>query len=102
MITLSRITTFGLALFLSFALPHAASATSAEQTQMATEQQKQVNVNTASEQELAKVEGLGAKHAASIVKYREKNGAFKSISDLSKVPGMGPRVMKRVQDRLAV
>jgi len=45
-----------------------------------------VNVNKASVSELAELLGLTSKDANAIVGYREKNGAFKSLDDLKKVP----------------
>ncbi|MGR9101161.1 MAG: ComEA family DNA-binding protein, partial [Gammaproteobacteria bacterium] len=49
-----------------------------------------VNVNTASAQELSDaLKGIGLKKAEAIIQYREANGAFKTLSDLSKVKGIG-------------
>ena len=49
-----------------------------------------VNVNTASRHLLTYVSGLNATTAKNIVEYREKNGAFRSRSELKKVPRLGP------------
>ena len=47
-----------------------------------------VNVNTATVEELDKqLTGIGPAKARAIVEYREKNGPFKSVDDLAKVPG---------------
>src|ERR1019366_2193327 len=48
----------------------------------------QVNVNSATVEELAKVKGLNAAKAAKIVKYRDANGNFASLDDLKKVKGL--------------
>ncbi len=48
-----------------------------------------VNLNTASEQLLAYVSGLGPRLAANIVEYRNANGAILSRSALKKVPRLG-------------
>lgn len=50
-----------------------------------------VDVNTASAALLARVSGLNAAIAANIVAYRDKNGPFKSRSQLKKVPRLGPK-----------
>jgi len=50
-----------------------------------------VDVNTASAPLLARVSGLNATIAANIVAYRDKNGPFKSRSQLKKVPRLGPK-----------
>ena len=48
-----------------------------------------VNVNTATVDELDKqLTGIGPAKARAIVEYREKNGPFKSVDDLAKVPGI--------------
>ncbi|MDP1603907.1 MAG: helix-hairpin-helix domain-containing protein [Legionella sp.] len=50
----------------------------------------QINLNTADAKMLSKsMKGIGIKRAQAIVKYRETHGAFKSINDLSQVPGLG-------------
>ena len=43
---------------------------------------KVVNINTASVAELNGLPGIGAKTAALIVEYRQKNGPFKKIEDI--------------------
>ncbi|MCL4129898.1 UNVERIFIED_CONTAM: hypothetical protein GTU68_066461 [Idotea baltica] len=50
-----------------------------------------VDVNTASAALLARVSGLNATIAANIVTYRDKNGPFKTRTELKKVPRMGPK-----------
>lgn len=64
----------------------------------------QVNVNTATAEELAKVKGLNAAKAAKIVKYRDANGNFSSLDDLKKVKGLGlnARQMKMVKKALTI
>jgi competence ComEA-like helix-hairpin-helix protein len=46
---------------------------------------KPVNINTASVADLDGLPGVGAKTAALIVEYRQKNGPFKKIEDLREV-----------------
>ena len=49
-----------------------------------------VNLNTASQQLLTYVSGLGPVLAQNIVDYRRENGAFTSRAQLKKVPRLGP------------
>ncbi|HPU78884.1 helix-hairpin-helix domain-containing protein, partial [Accumulibacter sp.] len=57
-----------------------------------------VNVNTANEAELQMLTGIGPAKAKAIIDYRTKNGAFKSVDDLTKVPGIGPAVLGKMKN----
>ena len=59
-----------------------------------------VNINTASKEELTALQGVGDKRAQDIIDYRKKNGPFKSVDDLEKVPGVGPGFMKRIRSQI--
>lgn len=55
-----------------------------------------VNINSASAQEIADaLNGVGEKKAAAIVTYREQNGRFESVEDLTKVRGIGEKTVQR-------
>jgi uncharacterized protein len=54
-----------------------------------------VNVNTASKHLLTYISGLGPVLAQNIVDYRKENGAFKSRSQLKKVPRMGDKAFEQ-------
>ncbi|HEY6342038.1 MAG TPA: helix-hairpin-helix domain-containing protein [Bryobacteraceae bacterium] len=58
-----------------------------------------VNVNTASAQELADLD-LSTDEAAAIVKYRTDNGNFKEFADLKKVPGLDASKLEPIQKRI--
>jgi competence protein ComEA len=61
-----------------------------------------VNINTATKEELTSLKGVGEKRAQEIIDYRKKNGDFKSIDDLQKVPGIGPGLMKQIRSDVTV
>jgi competence protein ComEA len=61
-----------------------------------------VDINTANEQELVTVKGIGAKRAQAIVEYRNQNGAFNSVDDLSKVKGFSAKTVEKMKDELTV
>ena len=61
-----------------------------------------VNINTASKEELTSLKGVGDKRAQEIIDYRKKNGDFKSVDDLEKVPGVGREVFGKNHGRIAV
>ena len=54
-----------------------------------------INLNTASRHLLTYVSGLGPTLAKNIVIYREKEGAFKSRTDLKKVPRLGAKAFEQ-------
>jgi competence protein ComEA len=58
------------------------------------------NVNKASAADLADVLELPAPQAQAIVDYRAKNGDFKSLDDLAKVPGLDVAKLRDVRDRI--
>lgn len=61
-----------------------------------------VDINTATSAELQGVNGIGPTKAEAIVEYRKKNGPFKSVSDLDKVPGFGKATMEKVKGEITV
>jgi len=60
-----------------------------------------VNINTATKEELTSIPGVGEQRARDIIDYRTKNGPFKTIDDLEKVPGVGPGLMKRIRSQVS-
>jgi competence protein ComEA len=64
------------------------------------EASRPLNVNTATSVELESVLLLFRKEAAAVIAYREKNGLFKSVDDLKKVPGVDAKKIDAQKDRL--
>lgn len=60
-----------------------------------------VNVNSASEAELELALQISRKEAIAIVEYREKNGKFKSINDLKKVPDVDAKKIEANKSRVS-
>jgi competence protein ComEA len=61
-----------------------------------------IDVNTAREEELMEVPGIGPKTAETIVKYRETIGPFEHIDELTKVPGIGEKKLQGFKEHLEV
>jgi competence protein ComEA len=61
-----------------------------------------VNLNTASAKELEALPGIGAKTAALIVEYRQKNGPFKKIEELMNVRGVGEKSFLKLKAQITV
>ncbi len=62
----------------------------------------QVNINTASVEELQTLSGIGEKKAKLVIKYRKTNGRFKNISELSEVKGIGEGILKKIKKDISI
>ena len=85
-------------------VPSVAPAAPATEPAMATETPAamKVNINTADEAALTSVKGVGKSKAKAIIAYREKNGAFKSVDELTKVKGIKEKSLAKFSDQLTV
>lgn len=61
-----------------------------------------VNINTAGEELLCTLSGVGSTRAKSIIAYREKNGAFQKIEDIMKVDGIKDGLFQKIKDSITV
>jgi competence protein ComEA len=61
-----------------------------------------VNINTASTTEFEGLPGIGAKTAARIIEYRQKNGPFKKVEELMNVRGIGEKNFLKLKPQLSV
>ncbi len=64
------------------------------------EEMPKLNVNKATPIELESRLTLRRSEAAAIIAYRTKNGNFKSVEDLKKVPGIDAAKIEAKKDRL--
>ena len=60
-----------------------------------------LKINSASTIDMESALGLLRSEASAIVAYRDKNGKFKSIEDLKKVPGINFAKIEEKKDRIA-
>ncbi len=59
-----------------------------------------IDVNQASEAELACIPGVGTSLAKRIVDFREEHGPFSTLSQLEQVPGVGPAKVQQLAEAL--
>lgn len=57
----------------------------------------QININSASPEQLDGLKGIGPTKAQAIVDYRRQHGPFKTVDDLQNVPGIGPATLKDIR-----
>lgn len=61
-----------------------------------------VNINTATADELATLNGIGKSKAEAIVAYRTANGNFATVEDLTKVKGIGEKIIEKIKPEVTV
>ncbi len=61
-----------------------------------------VNINTADEAALITLDRIGRSRAQAIMQYRQEHGPFKAVEDLQQVPGIGPKIVAAIKDRITV
>jgi competence protein ComEA len=61
-----------------------------------------VNINTADAKTLLELKGIGLKRAQTIISYREQNGPFKSVDDLTHIKGIGKKTIEQNYNKITV
>jgi endonuclease G len=61
-----------------------------------------INVNTASRSELMQLPRVGPVTADKIIAYRKVHGPFRSLNDLQKIKGIGPKTVEQLRPYAAV
>ncbi len=68
-----------------------------EKRDEATVPDEPVNINTAGLMEIEALPYLGLERAKDIIEYRDKNGPFKSIDELTNISGIGPKTLEKLK-----
>ncbi len=79
--------------------PAAASPTVGGGGEEATEK---ININTADAAQLQQLSGIGEKRAQDIINYREENGSFQSVEDLTNVSGIGQKTLENLRNSITI
>jgi len=61
-----------------------------------------VNLNSATQQQLETLKGIGPSKARAIIEYRQQHGPFTTLQQLSQVPGIGEKTVKRLEPDLTL
>ena len=57
---------------------------------------ERININTCTKQQLETLPGIGPVLAERIIEFRNKNGGFKTIEDITKVSGIGAAIYEDI------
>lgn len=63
---------------------------------------EKININTASKEELIKLNGIGETIAQNIIDYRDEYGKFESIEEIINVKGIGKAKFNDIKDYITV
>lgn len=61
-----------------------------------------LNINLADAEQLTTLPGIGTARADAIIRYRLKNGPFKTVESLSDVPGIGSKIMEKIRSLVTI
>ncbi len=61
-----------------------------------------IDLNTASQEGLVVLPGIGPSRAQAIIALRTRRGGFRTVEELDDVPGIGPATMTKLRDLVAV
>jgi competence protein ComEA len=63
---------------------------------------EKININSASEEELTALTGVGPAKAKAIIDYRTDHGLYKSIEEIMNVTGIGEKSFEKLKDEITV
>ena len=61
-----------------------------------------ININTAGEEQLMTLPGIGQSKASAIISYRKENGGFNVIEDIMNIPGIKTSAFNKIKDYICV
>lgn len=64
--------------------------------------EQKINLNTATKQQLMNLTGIGEARAEAILSYRRQAGAFSSVEEIMKVPGIKEAAFEKIKDDITV
>jgi comEA protein len=66
------------------------------------EQPQKIDINRAEAWLLEALPGIGPSKAQAIINYRQQNGGFKHITEITEVEGIGPSIYEQIKELITV
>ena len=66
------------------------------------DENKKVNINTATKEDLMTLPGIGESKALAILAYRKEQGGFTSVEDIKNIPGIKDAVFSKIVDYITI
>lgn len=63
---------------------------------------QKIRINTATQEEIETLNGIGPSKAQAIIQYREENGLFKTPEDLLQISGIGEKTLQNFIDQIQI
>jgi len=63
---------------------------------------EKININTADEDTLCTLNGIGEVLARRVIEYRETNGPFSAVEDIMNVSGIGSATLAKISEKICV
>jgi len=75
---------------------------SEENIQPELENLREININTATKEQLMQIKGIGTVTAERIIEYRESEGKIKSVQELTKIKGIGIKTVEKIKNEVTI
>lgn len=69
---------------------------------MGGEDDEKIRINTATAEDLQKLQGIGPSKASAIIAHRDEHGSFQTVEDLLQVSGIGEKTLENLKDEIVV
>lgn len=66
------------------------------------EEHNKININQATQSELEKLPGIGAKRAQDITTFRQSHGLFRQVDDLKNIAGIGEKTLEKLKGSITL
>lgn len=73
-----------------------------EKTNKEQSKNNKISINTGSLEELETLPGIGESKAQAIIKYREENGSFKTLEEITNIKGIGTSIFEKFKDYITL